>query len=107
MYIADWPVGHRKNGRQRNLNDKKGCSRRRANQYGDCTMLTFQNPNDPGTKSNFSVYDGKVVLELTLPGNGAVSSFGSFGDLGRDGVCRNDDRKTDFRCGLWRKNVLF
>lgn len=50
------------------MNDKKGCSWCHANQHGDYTMLTFQNPNDPGTRANFSVYGGKVVLELTLAG---------------------------------------
>lgn len=64
--LAGWATEEMED--EEKVNEKNGCDWCCANQHGDYTMLTFQNPNDPGTKANFSVYGGKIVLELALPG---------------------------------------
>lgn len=54
------------------MNEDSVCGWCHASKDGDYTMLMFQNPNDPGTSAILAVYGGKLLLELTLPGEEAA-----------------------------------
>lgn len=54
------------------MSDNKACGWCHASEDGDYTMAMFQNPNAPGMSATLSVYGGKLVFQLTLPGEEAA-----------------------------------
>ncbi len=53
------------------MSQEKVCGWCHASKDGDYTIAMFQSPNAPEASAAIGVYGGKLVVELTLPGETA------------------------------------